>query len=53
MEGLGLSEADKTLLHTELDLIINCAASVNFDDHLHDAIRINYLGTLKMLSLAH
>lgn len=25
---------------------------MNFDDHLHDAIRINYLGTLQVLTLA-
>ena len=52
MENLGISEGDRKMLMNELDVIINCAASVNFDDHLHDAIRINFLGTLKMLSLA-
>ena len=53
MENLGISPSDRALLVSELEVIINCAASVNFDDHLHDAIRINYQGTLKMLDLGH
>ena len=52
MENLGMSEEDRKMLENELDVIINCAASINFDDHLHDAIRINYFCSLKMLSLA-
>lgn len=49
LDNLGMNEQDRALLIQELDVIINCAASINFDDHLHDAIRINYFGTLKML----
>ena len=36
----------------ETQLIINCAASVNFDDPLLEAFDINYFGCLKMLELA-
>ena len=32
--------------------MINCAASVNFDDPLLEALNINYFGTLRMLDLA-
>ena len=32
--------------------MINCAASVNFDDPLHDALNINYFGCLRMLEIA-
>ena len=32
--------------------MINCAASVNFDDPLQDALRINYFGSMSMLDLA-
>jgi fatty acyl-CoA reductase len=53
LDNLGLSPSDRALLISEIEVIINCAASVNFDDHLHDAIRINYQGTLKMLDLGH
>jgi alcohol-forming fatty acyl-CoA reductase len=52
LDNLGINEADEAMLVGDLDFIINSAASVNFDDHLHDAIRINYQGTLKMLALA-
>ena len=52
IKGLGISKEDRETLTSEVDLIINCAASINFDDPLLDAIQINYLGCLKMLDLA-
>ena len=33
-------------------MIINSAASVNFDDPLQDALQINYFGCMRMLELA-
>jgi nucleoside-diphosphate-sugar epimerase len=36
----------------ETEIVINCAASVNFDDPLLDALQINYFGSLRMLALA-
>jgi thioester reductase-like protein len=41
-ENLGLSPDVKAMLIEECHVIINCAASVSFDDPLHDAIKINY-----------
>jgi thioester reductase-like protein len=38
IDKLGLSETDRAELVNELEIIINCAASVNFDDPLLDAI---------------
>ena len=38
VDKLGLSPQDRAELVRELDVIINCAASVNFDDPLLDAI---------------
>ena len=38
VDKLGLSLEDRAELISELDVIINCAASVNFDDPLLDAI---------------
>jgi len=52
IEKLGLSPEDRAELVRELDIIINCAASVNFDDPLLDAIQINYFGCMRMLELA-
>lgn len=36
-----------------MQVIINCAASVNFDDPLRDALNINYFGCKRMLEFAH
>lgn len=52
MQSLGISPDDRLRLVNEVDLIINCAASVNFDDPLLDAIQINYFGCYRMLELA-
>lgn len=41
------------MLQNEVNIIINCAASVNFDDPLKEALNINYFGTLRLLDLAH
>ena len=38
IDKLGFSPQDRAELVSELDIIINCAASVNFDDPLLDAI---------------
>lgn len=34
------------------NIILNSAASVNFDDPLKEALQINYFGCLRMLDLA-
>jgi len=36
----------------EVQIIINCAASVNFDDPLLDALNTNYFGCMRLLDLA-
>ena len=38
MEGLGISPPERQRIVEEVDIIINNAASVNFDDPLLDAI---------------
>ena len=53
MNGLGISPEDKAILVNEVEIVINCAASVNFDDPLLDAIQINFFGCKRMLALAH
>ena len=52
IDKLGLSEADRAMVVAETDIVINCAASVNFDDPLLDALEINYFGCLRMVELA-
>tara|TARA_B110000285_G_C15131175_1_gene623690 strand:- start:3009 stop:3335 length:327 start_codon:yes stop_codon:yes gene_type:complete len=51
IEGLGMSEEDRQLITNECDVIINCAASVSFNEPVHDAMNINYFGSLRMLNL--
>ena len=51
-EGLGLSATDAHKVMTEVDIVFNVAASVNFDDHLHDALWTNYFGVLNLLAIA-
>ena len=52
MDGLGISPEDRQLLVNEVYVVINCAASINFDDPLLDALQINYFGCLRLLNLA-
>lgn len=51
-DGLGMSPEDREIVTSETDVVINCAASVNFDDPLLDALQINYFGCLRMMQLA-
>lgn len=51
-ENLGLSERDWNSITTEANVIVNCAASVDFNAKLEDAININVKGTLRMMELA-
>lgn len=50
---LQLTKEDRDVLIRESDIIINCAASVDFNEQITDAININYSGCLRMLDLAH
>ena len=49
---LAIKPADRDMLISELDVIINIAASVDFNEQLTDALQINYFGCLRMLDLA-
>ena len=52
VDRLGLTDADREFIINNCDVIINSAASVNFDDPLQDALKINYYGCMRMLELA-
>jgi thioester reductase-like protein len=51
-EQLGIPEQDREMLREKIHIIINSAASVNFDDPLQDALQINYFGCQRVLELA-
>jgi nucleoside-diphosphate-sugar epimerase len=44
---MGISPTDTQTLIENVDLVINCAASVDFNTRLDDAARINIFGTLR------
>ena len=50
---LALKPEDRETLIRELDVLINCAASVDFNEQITDAINVNYNGCMRMLDLAH
>lgn len=52
LDELGLKSDLKATLIEELNVIIGCAATINFSESLHDAIQTNYLGPVRMMDLA-
>lgn len=53
IEGLGLDPVIRATLCNEVEIILNTAASINFNDPIRDALQINYYGAERMLALAH
>ena len=51
MKGLGLSQDSLQILLNEIDIVINSAASVNFDDPIHEALNINFFGALRLMDI--
>ncbi|CAH0699593.1 unnamed protein product [Spodoptera exigua] len=51
-EDLGLSPEDRLLIQEEAQIIFHCAACVRFDMFLRDAVKMNTMGTKKVLELA-
>ncbi|KAH8355149.1 hypothetical protein KR093_006834 [Drosophila rubida] len=49
---LGISAEDRKLLKNEVQVVIHCAATVNFGEPLHKALNINTRATQLMLQLA-
>lgn len=52
IDGLGLSPENRALLVNNVDIIINMAASIDFQMRLDEALNINVYGPLRMLELA-
>lgn len=51
IEGLGLDPAIRRQLCEEVQVILNTAASINFDDPIRDAMQINFFGAKRILEL--
>lgn len=52
VDRLGIPEHERKEIIDNCNIIINSAASVNFDDPLKDALQINYFGCQRVLELA-
>ena len=52
LDNLGLQNDDKDILIKETDIIIHNAANVKFNERVNVLLRINVLGTKKLLDLA-
>lgn len=50
--GLGISPDDRKLIVENVSVIFHAAASVRFDDPIHEAIIINTRGTREVVALA-
>ena len=46
----GIGHADMHRLQQETDIVIHAAASISFDDHIHDALKNNYVVSCTRLS---
>ena len=51
-ENLGISQKDQELLIKSVSIIINCAASVDFNAPLNENIAANVFGTFNLFTLA-
>lgn len=51
MENLGISEKERILLYSKVDIVFHSAANVRFDEKFNNAIKLNALGTKRMLDL--
>ena len=50
--GIGLSKEDLETLTRDVDVIVHCAAIVDFNERLDRAIELNVLGSLRLLAIA-
>ena len=52
VKGLGIDSEIIERLKKEVNVVISCAASINFTDPLMTLLKINYFGPLQLLNLA-
>ncbi|KAL3139076.1 Fatty acyl-CoA reductase 2 [Trebouxia sp. C0010 RCD-2024] len=52
LPGYGIGEREMRRLKQETEIVIHAAASISFDDHIHDAITHNYMATKHLADMA-
>lgn len=53
LHQLGISESDQTLLCRNVSVVFHSAATVKFDEKLELSVKINMLGTKRLVELCH
>lgn len=53
MHQLGISESDQALLCRYVSIVFHSAATVKFDEKLELSVKINMLGTKRLVELCH
>ena len=53
LDKLGIDPKVREQLTEDVDIIMSLAASINFQEPIHDALQINYFGATRILQLAH
>lgn len=53
LDKLGISENDQTLLCRNVSIVFHSAATVKFDEKLELSVKINMLGTKRLVELCH
>lgn len=52
LPGYGIGDREMRRLTQETEIVIHAAASISFDDHIHDAITHNYMATKHLADMA-
>ncbi|KAI9246910.1 male sterility protein-domain-containing protein [Phascolomyces articulosus] len=53
MPGLGLSDEDRKTLVKDTNIVLHCGATVDGNERLDMAVKVNVLGTLNLIELAN
>ncbi len=53
MDKVGLSPEDQALVHANVNIVLHCAASLDFEERIDRAVDLNVFGSLRMLEMAH
>lgn len=53
LHQLGISESDQALLCRNVSVVFHSAATVKFDEKLELSVKINMLGTKRLVELCH
>lgn len=50
-EKLGISDSDLTMLYDNINIVVHCAATLDFETDLKTAVVVNLMGTKRIVEL--